>query len=107
VYGAFVLMVMALGVLNTLISSACASLASGEQLGGLFGVLDSVENLAGIFGPLLGGQLARVGPAAPLAVVVGCYVINAALIACFYHEHVVLAPARAALAEKAGEKKAS
>lgn len=81
VYGAFVLMVMALGVLNTLISSACASLADGEQLGGLFGVLDAVENLAGIFGPLLGGQLARLSPAAPLAVVVGCYAVNAALIA--------------------------
>jgi MFS family permease len=91
VYAMMVVMVMALGVLNTLISSACASLATGDELGGLFGMLDAVENSSGIVGPLLGGQLARFGSGVPLAVVVGCYVANFVLIALFYHRHVILA----------------
>ncbi|KAJ1623220.1 major facilitator superfamily domain-containing protein [Pavlovales sp. CCMP2436] len=92
VYVVFTFMVMALGVLNTLISSACANLATGDEVCGLFGFLDAVENVTGIIGPLLGGTLASAaGPGATLAVVVGMYVLNFAIIALFYNTHVVLA----------------
>ena len=47
-------MVISLGVMNTAITSACSNLAEGDQLGGLFGVLESVESVAGIVGPSLG-----------------------------------------------------
>lgn len=94
VYCAFTAMVMALGVLNTLVSSACANLATGDELGGLFGMLDAVENCTGIVGPLLGGQLAAFGQGVPLAVVVGCYAVNFGVIALFFEKHVALAHPR-------------
>ena len=48
VYALYVPMVIALGVMNTAIATACSSLADGDQLGGLFGVLESVESVAGM-----------------------------------------------------------
>ena len=56
-YALYVPMVISLGVMNTAITSACSNLAEGDQLGGLFGVLESVESVAGIVGPSLGGAL--------------------------------------------------
>merc|ERR1712070_741229 len=51
--------VIALGVMNSAIAAACSRLADKEQLGGFFGVLESVESVAGLVGPMLGGLLAR------------------------------------------------
>lgn len=90
VYAMFCAMVVALGVLNTLITSACSSIASQDELGGLFGILDATENLTGIVGPLLGGVLTTWGQGVPLALVVACYVVNYTLIACFFRRHVIL-----------------
>jgi|TARA_B110001469_G_scaffold104392_1_gene103274 hypothetical protein len=39
--------VIALGVMNTAITTACSFLADGDQLGGLFGIMESVESIAG------------------------------------------------------------
>lgn len=92
VYCCFCAMVVALGVLNTLISSACARLASGDLLGGLFGMVDAVENCTGIIGPVVGGIVARHGEHMPISVVVACYMLNFLLVLAFYRKHVVLAP---------------
>ncbi len=35
-------------------ASACGKLAGPDQVGGLFGLLEALESLAGIFGPTLG-----------------------------------------------------
>lgn len=94
VYCVFMIMVMALGVLNTLVSSACANLATGDELGGLFGMLDAVENCTGIVGPLIGGVLAKYGQSVPLGVVIGCYALNFVIVLLFYHKHVALAHPR-------------
>jgi len=86
----YVPMVIALGVMNTAITTACSRLAEGDQLGGLFGVLESVESLAGIVGPTLGGVLAKTfDETGTLAAVVTCYGAAFMLVLLFFGRHVV------------------
>lgn len=59
VYLVFGVIVTALGVINTIFTADTSKIASPSELGGLFGVLGSMESLAGISGPILGGLLAR------------------------------------------------
>lgn len=59
VYSVFGLIVMALGVINTIFTADTSKIANPNELGGLFGLLGSMESLAGITGPILGGLLAR------------------------------------------------
>jgi len=94
-YCSFGLVITALGVTNTLISSA-AALIAGEsaQTGGLYGVLEACESAAGMAGPALGGLLARVaesyGPQhLVLGVVVTLYIVNAVAVALWYGHYVV------------------
>merc|ERR1712232_878618 len=90
IYVLYVLMVIALGVMNT----ASSKLADKAQLGGFFGVMESVENVAGMVGPALGGLLAQAGQHATLGAVIGCYAAAAALVSlCFTH---VTNPSRSA-----------
>ena len=92
IYALYVPMVISLGVMNTAITTASSRLAEGDQLGGLFGVLESVESLAGIVGPSLGGLLAKVGDGSgtsTLAAVIGCYGAAFALVSIFFSKHVV------------------
>merc|ERR1712113_1182864 len=88
IYMLYVLMVIALGVLNTAITTASSKLADKAQLGGFFGVMESVENVAGMIGPALGGLLAQAGPHATLGAVVGCYAAAFALVSLFFTPHV-------------------
>jgi MFS family permease len=68
------LIITALGVVNTIFTADTSKIASPDQLGGLFGVLGSVESLAGIIGPILGGSLAKIDPIhGPLMAVVLLY----------------------------------
>jgi hypothetical protein len=89
IYALYVPMVIGLGVMNTAISTACTSLAEGEQLGGLFGVLESVESVAGMVGPTLGGLAAAAHDDLPLASVCTCYMLCFVLVALFYRRHIV------------------
>ena len=76
VYSVFACIITALGVLNTILTADTAALASPDEVGGLYGVLESVESVAGICGPIAGGSLALIDPiGAPLAAVVGLYFI--------------------------------
>jgi MFS family permease len=85
VYACYVPMVIALGVMNTAITTTASRLASKDQLGGFFGLLESVENVAGMMGPVAGGLLASVdGFPATLIAVVGLYALAAGLVALFF-----------------------
>eukprot|EP00607_Mallomonas_marina_P009890 CAMPEP_0182420712 /NCGR_PEP_ID=MMETSP1167-20130531/5718_1 /TAXON_ID=2988 /ORGANISM="Mallomonas Sp, Strain CCMP3275" /LENGTH=356 /DNA_ID=CAMNT_0024597041 /DNA_START=294 /DNA_END=1363 /DNA_ORIENTATION=+ len=55
VYIAMALVIVALGIVNTAISSACSHLADGSQVGGLFGLLETIESAGGLIGPTVGG----------------------------------------------------
>ena len=78
IYGAII---MALGLVNTVFAADTSQIADPSELGGLFGVLASVESLAGIAGPILGGALAKVeAEQAPLLAVVGLYGIVFAMV---------------------------
>ena len=89
VYVLYVPMVISLGVLNTAITTACSGLAEGDQLGGLFGVLESVESMAGILGPTIGGLLrTSFGSNGALAAVLACYVSAFTLVSLFFRKHV-------------------
>ncbi|OEU22696.1 MFS general substrate transporter [Fragilariopsis cylindrus CCMP1102] len=74
VYTVFGLIITALGVINTIFTADTSNIASSSELGGLFGILGSMESLAGISGPILGGMLARIHPVqGPLIAVLFLY----------------------------------
>ncbi|KAL1495436.1 hypothetical protein AB1Y20_016804 [Prymnesium parvum] len=95
VYGLYIPMVIALGTMNTAITSACSGLATGDQLGGLFGVLESVESVAGMFGPALGGLISSYSEGATLVAVCSCYAVAFLIVLLFFNRHVVAASAHA------------
>ena len=90
VYVLYVPMVVALGVMNTAITTACSNLTTGDQLGGLFGVLESVESVAGMVGPFLGGLLSAYSQEyGTLAAVISCYGLAFVLVGAFFRVHVL------------------
>ena len=106
IYAMYVPMVIALGVMNTAITTACSGLAAASkggdatskkdaesQLGGLFGVLESVESVAGMIGPALGGLLSHQHANATLSAVCCCYGLAFVLVLLFFNKHVGVKPA--------------
>jgi hypothetical protein len=76
VYTLFGFIITALGVINTIFTADTSKICKSDELGGLFGVLGSVESLAGIAGPILGGTLAKIHPIqGPLVAVLALYCI--------------------------------
>jgi len=90
VYAVMAVVIVSLGVVNTLISSSCSKLAGTDQVGGLFGVLEAMEGAGGLVGPTLGGLLHRLGPKYVLATVVLLYVVVFIAVFYLYRPHVVL-----------------
>lgn len=89
VYATFGAIITALGVVNTIFTADTSKIASPQELGGLFGVLASVESLAGIAGPVLGGALSKVHPEhGPLMAVVTLYGIVFASVFWGYERYV-------------------
>jgi MFS family permease len=87
VYILYGLIITALGVVNTIVTADTSQLASPKELGGLFGILASVESMSGIIGPMLGGMLATLHPIhAPLTAVVGLYGIVFAMVHVGYEQ---------------------
>lgn len=84
VYIVMAFVIVALGVVNTSISSACSRIAGADQVGGLFGIMEAVENLAGLMGPFLGGILYRYNTNAPIVTVVSIYLILLMAVGIFY-----------------------
>ena len=90
VYVIFAGIITSLGVLNTILTADTASLASPDEVGGLYGVLESVESVAGICGPIAGGSLALIDPiGAPLAAVVGLYFVVFMLVTLGYDRLII------------------
>jgi MFS family permease len=76
-YGGLAFTVFALGIVNTSISTTITRIASESNVGGLMGVLDTSEKLAGIVGPAIGGALYTYWTFAPVIVVCFGYVVLA------------------------------
>ena len=56
----------------------------------MFGILEALESLAGLFGPAVGGVLYRVDPLLPLAAVVLVYALVFIATLFYYRDYVVL-----------------
>ena len=69
VYVIMAAVIIALGIMNTAMSSAVTKLADADQIGGLMGVMEAIENCAGLVGPGLGGILFRTGSSVPHQVI--------------------------------------
>jgi DHA1 family tetracycline resistance protein-like MFS transporter len=88
VYAIFGAIITALGVVNTIFTADTSKIASPQELGGLFGVLSSVESMAGIAGPILGGALSKVHPEqGPLMAVLTLYGILFAIVFSGYERY--------------------
>ena len=90
VYFIMAFSVTSLGVVNTAISSACSQLAGPDQIGGLFGILETLESAAGLVGPTLGGVLSRYGSVPVISVVVALYLFVFLAVMMFYKTAIVL-----------------
>jgi MFS family permease len=76
--------VAALGLLNTSISTIVTRISTSDTVGGLMGVLDTSEKLAGVVGPSIGGVLYAYHFFAPVYALVFAYALLAVLvILCF------------------------
>lgn len=91
VYAMFGLIITALGLINTIFTADTSKIANPSELGGLFGVLSSVESMAGIAGPILGGMLSnQLHPVrGPLFAVLALYSIVFGLVY-WYYERIVM-----------------
>jgi MFS family permease len=89
VYVIMAAVIIALGIMNTAMTSAVTKLADADQIGGLMGVMEAIENCAGLVGPGLGGILFRTGSYVPISAVVSCYLLVFALIKLYYKRHIV------------------
>jgi MFS family permease len=90
VYAVMAGVIVALGVMNTAMATACSHLAGADQVGGLFGVLEAMESMAGLVGPTLGGLLFKMGRHVPLISVVVIYAIVFAAVYLYYKKNVVM-----------------
>lgn len=89
VYAIMACVIIALGVINTTISTDCSRLAGKDQVGGLFGVFEAVEGFSGLIGPSLGGLLFNANPHLPLASVVAAYACVCIGIVLYYRKYIV------------------
>jgi len=88
-YSGIVLTVGALGIVNTSISTTITRIASDSNVGGLMGVLDTSEKLAGIGGPAIGGALYAYSTFAPVIVVCMGYLLLAVAVFVGYPRYVL------------------
>ncbi len=89
VYIIMALVIVALGVMNTAITTAVTRLADADEVGGLIGVMESVESSAGLIGGWFGGLLFKFDRRLPLATVVMLYAAVFVAISLFYRNFVV------------------
>lgn len=78
VYAVFFLIVVSLGLVNTVLTVDAGRCVPPSEIGGLYGILAAAESAAGMVGPVIGGGLVRLGwgengVGAPLGTVVGLY----------------------------------
>ncbi len=88
VYITFSFIINALGTMNTVITADTGSIAPGDEIGAMFGILQAAESAAGIGGPFIGGVISRAGKDAPLFAVVGIYSFLFLFVYWGYDKHV-------------------
>jgi len=85
----FLFIINALGILNTLFTADTGSIAPSNEIGGLFGLLQSSESAAGMLGPFLGGMISHyLGKDAPLMAVIAIYTFLFFFVSWGYATHV-------------------
>ena len=90
VYAAFLLIINALGTLNTVITADTGAIAPSNEVGGLFGILEASQSAAGMIGPFVGGLISHyLGGDAPLVAVVGIYCFLFAFVSWGYQSSVI------------------
>ncbi len=99
------LSIMALGVLNNAINTTVAQISQAGSVGGLMGVLDTAEKLAGVAGPTVGGVLYAVHAFAPVIAVTVGYLAMMALVAWAFPRFVLPAVRAATGAEDSHAKR--
>ena len=104
VYAVMGLVIISLGVVNTIMSAACTVIAEKDQVGGLFGVMEAVESIAGLVGPTIGGLLYRVDPNLPILSVVAIYALVFLCTLGFYKKHILEFHTTYRGADKHGDK---
>jgi MFS transporter, DHA1 family, tetracycline resistance protein len=65
-YISMFLVIGSVGVMHTLLATACSMIADSSSVGGLYGGMEAAEKLAGLVGPALGGFLHSVHPLWPV-----------------------------------------
>eukprot|EP01041_Mallomonas_annulata_P007280 gene7280-14841_t len=90
VYIVMAMVIVSLGIVNTAMSSACSHLASADQVGGLFGILEAIESASGLIGPTLGGLLHKLGSHVVVGTVVFIYALIFLAVLFFYRTTIVL-----------------
>lgn len=91
IYFLFATMVLALGVTATVFATDTSQIATPEERGTFFGLIQAVESGAGMIGPIISGALTFYHPKGPLVAVVTLNCLSFALFA-FGYERVVLGP---------------
>jgi predicted MFS family arabinose efflux permease len=79
-YLGVILSIAALGVLNNAINTTVTRISEAGNVGGLMGVLDTAEKLAGVVGPTVGGVLYAWHALAPVAAVTAGYLLMMGLV---------------------------
>lgn len=59
------------------------------KVGGLFGIMEAVESLAGFVGPALGGLLFNMGKNTPLISVVVLYIVVFIIVQLYFRKYIV------------------
>ncbi len=88
-YLALTLSVTALGVINNSINTTVTLVSAPDRVGGLLGVIDTAEKLAGVVGPSIGALLYAHHAMAPVAAVTLGYLAMAAAVVLGYPRYVV------------------
>ena len=90
VYALFFCIITALGTFNTVLTNEITGLAAKDEVGGLIGVLGSVESVAGMVGPVVGGELYRIWEFGPIVFVCVAYLGVAGIVLGFYDKAMLM-----------------
>ena len=83
------ILIAALAVVNTLLSVTCSNLTNQSHVGGVYGMLDFVESLAGIISPLVGAKLINNDTHMSLAGVCLSYLCFSILVLRFFNKYFI------------------
>jgi len=108
VYAVFFLIVVSLGLVNTVLTVDAGRCVPQNEIGGLYGILDAAQSAAGMIGPVVGGGLVRIrwggdGMGAPLGTVVALYAVVWIMVTLGYEKFVLGVATMGSTVSKANE----